>query len=377
MFDFTAIMLVSLLLGLGAGALMHRSDFCMTSAFRDLFLFRATTLPAALLILITVSAVLFEGLRLAGVFVLFPFPLYGLPSGASLLGGILFGIGMVLAGGCVVGLLYRLGAGARLSLWGLAGLITGSALYAEIHPQWSVFAKRTTLSTAVTLPQWSGLPPWFFVLVLVTVTTLVVLRYPRAFAPPAGWRVVAGYIPPVYAALALAGIGALSAVFLGMPMGITTSYAKLAALIEQWLLPEHLAATGFFQLQSLDLTLPLAASPLRGGPGPAFDGIAVIQYPLILGIILGAALSAWRLGEWHWHAGASRRQKISVLCGGVLMGVASRMTPGCNVWHLWGGLPIFAGQSVLFLLGIVPGAWLGGRLLLRWVLPDAQQGGRQ
>jgi hypothetical protein len=149
----------------------------------------------------------------------------------------------------------------------------------------------------------------------------------------------------------------------------------MAALLDQWLLPGHFASVGFFQLQSLDLTLPLAAQPLRGGPGPAFDGIAVIQYPLILGIILGAALSAWRLGEWHWHEGASQRQKISVLCGGILMGLASRMTPGCNVWHLWGGLPIFAGQSILFLFGILPGAWLGGKLLVRWVLPEAPKGG--
>lgn len=376
MSDFTLIMLISLVLGLLAGGIMHRADFCMTATFRDLFLFRATTLPAALLILVTVSAILFEGLRLAGALVRFPFPAYGLPSLASFFGGILFGIGMVLAGGCVVGILYRLGAGARLSLWGLAGLIAGSALYAEIHPFWSAFAKATTFAAAVTLPQWSGLPPWLFVIALVTVTGLVVWRHPAAFTPPVGWRSVSGYIPPVYAALALAGIGALSAVFLGMPMGVTTSYAKAAAVLEQWLLPEHFATVGFFQLQPLNLTLPLAAQPLRGGPGPAFDGIAVIQYPLILGIVLGAAFSAWRLGEWHWHEGATRRQKISVLCGGILMGLASRMTPGCNVWHLWGGLPIFAGQSLLFLLGILPGAWLGGRLLVRWVLPEDYQGGR-
>ncbi|OGR33673.1 MAG: hypothetical protein A2005_01070 [Desulfuromonadales bacterium GWC2_61_20] len=330
-----------------------------------------------MLVLVTVSAVLFEGLHLAGALVQFPLPAYGLPSLASLCGGILFGIGMVLAGGCVVGILYRLGAGARLSLWGLAGLIAGSALYAEIHPLWSTFAKTTTFAAAVTLPQWSGLPPWIFVLALVAVTGLTIWRYPAAFVPPVGWRAVAGYIPPVYAALALAGIGALSVVLLGVPMGVTTSYAKVAAVLEQALLSEHFAATEFFQGQTLDLTLPLAAQPLRGGPGPDFDGIAAIQYPLIIGIVLGAALSAWHLGEWHGHEGATRRQQFSVLCGGFLMGLASRMTPGCNVWHLWGGLPIFAGQSILFLLGILPGAWFGGRLLLRWVLPDDHQGGRR
>jgi hypothetical protein len=39
------------------------------------------------------------------------------------------------------------------------------------------------------------------------------------------------------------------------------------------------------------------------------------------------------------------------------------MTPGCNVWHLWGGLPLLTVQSILFVLGILPGAWLGGKIL--------------
>jgi len=50
------------------------------------------------------------------------------------------------------------------------------------------------------------------------------------------------------------------------------------------------------------------------------------------------------------------------------MGVAARMAPACNVWHLLGGVPILAAQSILFVLGMVPGAWLGSRLLTRLVL---------
>lgn len=168
-------------------------------------------------------------------------------------------------------------------------------------------------------------------------------------------------------------MGTLSVIFLGYPLGVTTSYAKFAALIERLLVPEHLAGTPFFQTQS-SIVLPFVAGTLPAGPGPAFDGIAVIQYPLILGIILGSALSARHLGEWRWTRGTTWSQTLSVLLGGVLMGLASRLGSGCNIWHLWGGLPIFSVQSLLFLLGLFPGAWLGGRLLLRWVLPEKLQG---
>jgi len=367
-------MIVGFLLGLLAGAIMQRSNFCMTAAFRDFFLFRSTTMLAALLMLVTVSAVFFELVRFLTGAESFALAAFGAPSLVTILAGGLFGIGMVLAGGCVVGTLYQLGAGSRLALWALVGLIVGSALYAEIHPFWSAWRKMTTLGQqAVTLPQWSGLPAWFFVLALVVVTGLLLWRWPRAFAPLPGWRELNGFIPPLYAALVLAGVGTLSVLFLGNPLGVTTSYAKMAALFERLLVPGHLAATPFFQTQTT-ISFPFVAGLLAAGPGPTLDGIAVLQFPLILGIILGSALSAWHLGEWRWSRGAPWSQTFSVLLGGILMGLASRLASGCNIWHLWGGLPIFSVQSCFFLTGLLPGAWLGGRLLIRWVLPEKHQG---
>ena len=45
------------------------------------------------------------------------------------------------------------------------------------------------------------------------------------------------------------------------------------------------------------------------------------------------------------------------------MGLASRMAPTCNVWHLLGGLPLLAASSILFCIGMLGGAFLGGILL--------------
>ena len=47
------------------------------------------------------------------------------------------------------------------------------------------------------------------------------------------------------------------------------------------------------------------------------------------------------------------------------MGLASRMAPGCNVWHVMGGLPVFSLSSLLFVLGLLPGAWAGGKIVSR------------
>ena len=92
------------------------------------------------------------------------------------------------------------------------------------------------------------------------------------------------------------------------------------------------------------------------------------------GIVLGSALSALLLGEWHIRRGIPGRQLVSAFAGGVIMGFASRMAPTCNVWHLLGGLPILAASSLLFAAGLLPGAWLGGRLLTEFVIPARAPG---
>ncbi len=369
------VLLISFVLGLAAGAIMFRADFCMTAAFRDWFLFRSHTFLAALLILVVASAVLFEAVRLAGGLTRYPFPLLAHPSIANLLGGVLFGVGMVLAGGCVVGILYKIGSGCVLCLWGLAGLLLGSALFAEFFPFWSDFTRSTRLSEALTLPQLFGIAPAFLVVPLLLAIGILFRRHPGCFSAGQDWSAVKGYIPPCVAALLLAGIGLFSFWLLGMPMGVTTSYAKVAGFCERLFLPGHFAALDFFRAQPLKgFAPPLASSPLSGGPAPVFDGIALIQYPLIAGIVGGSALAALSVGEWRLKRGAPWRQRLWVLAGGTLMGLASRMAGGCNIWHLWGGLPVFALSSLLFAVGLFPGAWLGAKILTRWILPAESQG---
>jgi len=179
-----------------------------------------------------------------------------------------------------------------------------------------------------------------------------------------------GSLQPWIAALLISLIGLLSVIAIGMPLGITTSYAKAAALTEATLFPEHYAGVKFFQTAPLAYLQPVTGELLRGGPGKGLDGIALIQYPLIFGIVAGSALSAALLGEFRIRWKAPLRQYLSVAVGGILMGVASRMAAGCNVWHLFGGLPILSMQSILFACGLLPGAWLGAILLSHYVIPD-------
>jgi hypothetical protein len=180
---------------------------------------------------------------------------------------------------------------------------------------------------------------------------------------------VEGYLQPWLAAIYLAILGTLSYTLVGMPFGVTTAYAKMAAYLELPFAPDHVAGLTLFTTENLRYAAPISDLPLTGGAGPALDAIAYIQFPLIAGIVLGAFFSALLLREFKLYYRVPRRQYASALLGGIILALGSRMTPGCNVWHLFGGLPILAMQSLLFLAGIFPGAWIGTALLTRFVLP--------
>jgi len=124
-------------LGLGFGYAVSRSRFCFASAFRDLIMFRDKAMSRGVTVLIAVSS--------AGFFVVQWLAVLGgdVPPGKInpvgwhlVIGGIIFGIGMVLAGGCVISTLVRVGEGF-FHYWGvLLGIVIGSVLGAFGYGYW-------------------------------------------------------------------------------------------------------------------------------------------------------------------------------------------------------------------------------------------------
>jgi hypothetical protein len=345
---------------------MHRSDFCIAGMFRDLLLFKRTVMIRSFVLLVTATMALFELARLAGLLSVYPFPLLYAPTAANLIGGALFGIGMVLAGGCVVGTLYKMGSGSGLSMTAFAGLVVGSGFYAEFHPAWAAFVKQTTfLPGKITVAQALGADPTAVMLVVLLPAAAFLLRWHRrdAFRRQV---YAAGYLQPARAALLLAALSALSYVLVGMPMGVTSTFTKIAGWAESVFLQEHYGGLSLYAAVPLNYVHRLAGpEPLTGGPGPVFDALAAIQVPLIAGIVAGSAVSAGLLGELRFSVRVPVRQYALAAAGGIVMGLASRMAPTCNVWHLLGGLPLLAVSSILFLLGMMAGAWIGGQIVVR------------
>ncbi len=101
--------------GLALGFIMHRSRLCFARAFREPFMTAETEMTKAVIVALAVAMPLAALLFTAKVID----PYLGIPPTfwvGSLLGGLIFGIGMVFAGGCASGSLWRMGEG-HLKLW--------------------------------------------------------------------------------------------------------------------------------------------------------------------------------------------------------------------------------------------------------------------
>ena len=349
--------------GLLAGHLMFRSDYCMVGMLRDLFMFRQSTMLRFLILQLGLTLILLELARLSGGLNFDPPPLMNAANLSSVVGGVLFGFGMVLTGSCVVGCLYKTGAGNVLGLCALFSMIAGATLFAEMAPWWEQLTAGWTLTQQITIPASLGIASWRLTVPLTALWLWRVLSWKksRQLVVPARAE---GYIQPWKTAAGLAVITVLLCLLTGMPIGITTMYVKIGAWVEHLFIPGHVATTAYFAGKGLNYVPPLTHQMVSGGVGPQLDAIVALQLSVILGILTGSFFSAWRIGEFHWLYRVPRIQYGFSIAGGLLVGLGARMAPGCNVWHLMGGMRFLAWNSFLFALGLLPGVWLGSRVLL-------------
>ncbi len=122
--DHTALGL-AMLFGIGFGLLIERAQICFTSAFRDMWITGRTVMAKAIIFGMAASAIgIFSYVQLG----MAPKIMWAGPNAA--IGGLLFGFGIVLAGGCETGWMYRAVEGQVHYWWVGLGNVIGSTLLA-------------------------------------------------------------------------------------------------------------------------------------------------------------------------------------------------------------------------------------------------------
>jgi len=110
-----AIRALIILAGFAIGFIMHRSRLCFARAFREPFVTGEGEMTKAVILALAIglplAALLFQK-KIIDPYVAIPATFWI----GSVLGGLIFGIGMVFAGGCASGSLWRMGEG-HFKLW--------------------------------------------------------------------------------------------------------------------------------------------------------------------------------------------------------------------------------------------------------------------
>ncbi|HGO5848214.1 selenium metabolism membrane protein YedE/FdhT [Mannheimia haemolytica] len=115
----------AMLCGLAFGLLIERAQICFTSAFRDLWITGRAYMAKAIIFGIIAGTIgVFSYIQLG----VSPKILWAGPN--AILGGLLFGFGIVLAGGCETGWMYRSMEGQVHFMWVGVGNVVGSTLLA-------------------------------------------------------------------------------------------------------------------------------------------------------------------------------------------------------------------------------------------------------
>jgi uncharacterized membrane protein YedE/YeeE len=127
----TAQIIASILFGLTLGFLAQRSRMCVTGAIRDYILFRTDRNLKYLFLLLGIITLVYSILLSTGIGGARTTPF---PAGwYSIVGGVIFGFGMVIAGGCVVSTFYRIGEGNINYLIVAISMFVGVAVGAHLY----------------------------------------------------------------------------------------------------------------------------------------------------------------------------------------------------------------------------------------------------
>lgn len=147
------------------GILIERGQICFTSAFRDLWISGRAVMSKAIAVGMMVSVVVtFFFLQNGSVAII------KIAAPSTVIGGLLFGFGIVLAGGCETGMMYRAMEG-QLLFWVVgAGNIIGATFLAYGWDHLGIFNALAKDWTAVNLiEQWGPAGALFGTLIMLLV----------------------------------------------------------------------------------------------------------------------------------------------------------------------------------------------------------------
>lgn len=344
-----------LLLGVLLGAVGQASRFCVRGAIADWVQLRQPGRFVSWMVAVAVGAVVLQALVTGGAFDATRTIAWGerFPWASYLVGGLLFGYGMILAGGCPQRCLVKAGSGnlkalATLVMIAIVSLMTLRGAFAPVRVNGlDAFAASLggTQDIGGMLARLFGAP----VAATRWIATLVVVGAIGALA----WRVRAQVKPAHWWGGAAVGLLVAAAFYLTGTIGFLPEHPE--TLEPAWL------GTQSRRPEGLSFSAPL---------GHALDlltlwtdkaTVATFGVTVALGVLAGAFASAKLRGDFKLESFQTPRELGAHAAGSALMGFGGITALGCSLGNGVTGLAMLSAGALLATLGITAGAWLALR----------------
>ena len=359
------------------GFFLQKGALCGAAALSEVVVFRDRAKVAGIWIAIVVSMIGFAALEAAGWVQLAPKPMIWV---SALVGGVLFGVGTVLAGGCISGCLFKAAEGNVNSMAGLGGIALGVGIV-ETGPLHGLhMAMMANVVTAagekpVTLASLTGLPYWLLALVIAGATGAIVMwlrqhRQPNRLRPDAvptpfltrAWK-------PWQAGLAIGLLTVpayLSSAATGRnyPLGVTHGVLQTYQLLTETNIKHVWRAPAAPPAAPAAASAPASQSPLPSIP-PA-PPVKVINWWLV-SVVLSLPLGSWASARMAGPVKLLPRppeQTVIAFFGGVLVGIGAAFATGCVVGNILSGWALMSVGMLIFGVATALGNWAASYVYL-------------
>lgn len=278
---------------------------------------------------------------------------------SALVGGALFGIGMVLASGCGSKTLVRIGAGSLKSL--VVFFVMGFAAFATLRGVLAVARVNTLDTVAFDVALGGNLPVW--------------IASALGSNPALTGLLVALLVGGGLVVWALMGADFRNGnnLFGGLGLGLV--------IATMWWVSGHLGyvpehpetlesvylATNTGRMESLTFTAPMAYTLDWIILFSDTSKVLTTGVVTVAGVVVGSFAQAMLGRSFRWEGFRSTQDTALHLIGAVLMGVGGVTALGCTVGQGLSGLSTLSLTSMIAVCGIVLGAISGFRLQM-WLL---------
>jgi uncharacterized membrane protein YedE/YeeE len=342
--------------GILFGAVAHRTNFCTMGALSDIVFMDDWRRFRSWMLAVAVAIVGTHALHLSGlidvdrsIYMSGDLGWFG-----AIMGGLMFGYGMTLAGGCANKMLVRIGGGNLKSI--VVALVVGLFAYMTMRGLLGVLRVRAEELANVDLTG-RGLDSQGLGAMLAAATGVDAETARLVLAAPA--------------AAALLWFCFRDGSFRASPRHVVGGLAVGALVPLGWWITGVLGADDFEPA-------PLASFSFVGPAGESlqylmtFSG-ATISFGVasVAGVVVGAFLSAVAGRSFRLEAFADAADMLRHLGGAALMGTGGVLALGCTIGQGITGISTLALGSVLALAAIIAGGWLGLRSLEAGSLRDA------